>query len=100
MCWALLTDIPNTELLVARSGNQQGAVGAPRLGLHDIANVQGQLWCTRLNIPNLHSIIARGRCQHVFRRGVEEHVADLPARALVFRPSLDNIWCVVLGVAA
>lgn len=100
MCWALLTNIPNTELLVSRGGNQQGTVGAPRLRLHNVANIQGQFWRTRLNIPNLHSIIARGRCQHVFRRGVEEHVADLPARALVFRPSLIDIRCVVLGVTA
>lgn len=76
---ALLTDIPNAELLVTRGGDQQGAVATPRLGLHDIADIESQLRRTSLNVPDLHSIVARGRCQHVFGRGVEEHVANFPA---------------------
>lgn len=74
-----LTDIPNAQLLVARGGHQQRAIGAPRLGLDNVTNVQRQLRRTCFNIPNLHSVVTRGRCQHVFCRGVEEHVADLSA---------------------
>lgn len=74
-----LTDIPDAQLLVAGGSHKQGAIGAPRLGLDNITHVQGELRRTRFDIPNLHSVVSRGRCQHVLRRGVEEHVADLPA---------------------
>ena len=75
---AFLTGIPYPKLLVSRGGGEKGTVGAPGLRLYHVAQLQGELGSSSLNIPDLDGKVTRGRGQNVFRRGVEKRVSDFP----------------------
>lgn len=76
---ALLTHIPNPELLVSRSGDQERSVGAPGLRLHDVAEVEGVFGGTGFDIPDLHGEVTGGSGEDVLRSGIEKNMSDLPA---------------------
>jgi hypothetical protein len=77
----LLTDIPESQLLVARSGAQHVAVGAPGKRLDHVVVLEGQPGLAILQVPQLDSVVARRGREDVLGGRVEQHVTNLPTRS-------------------
>jgi hypothetical protein len=73
-----LTDIPESQLLVARCGDKHVAVGAPRQGLDHVVVLEGKLRLSIFKVPELDGVIARRGGKDVLSSRVEQDVADLP----------------------
>ena len=54
-----LSHIPHAQLLVAARGDQHRSIGAPGHGLHNVIVLEGELWHTSFDIPDLHGVVAR-----------------------------------------
>lgn len=75
---ALLTRIPYPQLLVSRGSGEEGTVGAPGHRLYHVAQFQGELGSSSLNIPHLDRKVARSRGKNIFSGRVEKRVSDFP----------------------
>ena len=75
---AFLTRVPDPQLLVSRGGGEEGTVGAPGHRLYHVAQLQGKLGSSSLDIPNLDRKVARSRRQDIFSGRVEKRVSDFP----------------------
>lgn len=58
MSRSFLTHIPYPQLLVSRGSDKEGTVGTPRLRLNNVAELQRQLRCPGLDIPDLDRKVA------------------------------------------
>jgi hypothetical protein len=77
-----LSHIPHAQLLVSAGCDQVCAIRAPRQRLHDVVVLERQLRGARLDIPQLHRVVARRRGEDVLSSRVEQDVADFPAGQL------------------
>ena len=78
----LLTDVPDPDLLVSRSGGEHVAAGVPGQALHNIGVLERQGRLARANVPELDGEVARRGSEDVFGRGVEENLSNLPERTV------------------
>lgn len=75
--WALLSDIPYTQLLVSRCRDHHGSSGVPGQGLDNVGMLHRQRGLASANIPQLDGQVAGSRGQDVLRCRVEEHLSNL-----------------------
>ena len=78
VCSSLLTHIPDSQLLIARSGDHQVSVSAPGEGLDDILVLQCEVGLAAFHIPDLDGVVARRGRKDVLGCRVEEDLSDLP----------------------
>lgn len=91
--WRLLAHIPDTELLVSRGRDHQGAIGAPRKALYDVGVLERQDRLAGANVPQLDREVARSRGKNVFRRGVEEDLPNFSTRGQQSRQCELGVVC-------
>jgi hypothetical protein len=77
-----LSHIPHAQLLVSAGCDQVCPVGAPRQRLHNVVVLERQLRGARLDIPQLHRVVAGRRGEDVLGSRVKQDVADFPAGQL------------------
>ena len=79
---SFLAYIPHAQLLVSAGGNEQRSVGAPRQRLNNVVVLEAELRRACLDIPDLYRVVAGCASKYVLGGGVEEDMADFPARGL------------------
>lgn len=72
----LLTNIPNSNLFVARGGHEHSTASVPRETLHNVAVLESQRRLASANIPNLDCEVARGGGEDILGSRVEEDLSD------------------------